>query len=374
MTRARNQINHRLFVLKTSFYPAVLGLLLSLLGQATAVLALDKTPVLNILARVHFNTNVSNFEKSRAFYEKLGFDTVSSFPNTNTLAMARAIGITTPTNYDGSQGEAAGGYLLHGELIGLGFTGGIIDLIEFSIPRNNEPPYKNLNHLGMTHAQMMTTDIDADYGYLKSIGVEFISAPVTRGNGNRFAIFKDPDGTFYELEEIQAQNPKRANSHIDRLGAITINVSDYQRSASWYKMLGYALTEKLDSTESLEVAKAMGFDQPFEIIGGLFTHTQDGSQLKIIEWLSPRDNTPPYGIPINHIGIHRIAFSTSDIEADVEMLKQNGVTMISPITPCCSGDDSWGGIVAFYDPDGTVIELVEQPVMTFFSWLTKWFK
>jgi hypothetical protein len=49
------------------------------------------------------------------------------------------------------------------------------------------------------------------------------------------------------------------------------------------------------------------------------------------------------------------------------------VSMVSAITPCCSGPDSWGGIVAFYDPDGTVMELVEQPLMTFIAWLTSWF-
>ena len=35
------------------------------------------------------------------------------------VAMAEAIGVTTPTDYDGSQGGEAGGYLLHGELIDL---------------------------------------------------------------------------------------------------------------------------------------------------------------------------------------------------------------------------------------------------------------
>ena len=40
---------------------------------------------------------------------------------------ARAIGVTTPTSYDGSKGPTAGGYLLHGELIGMGgFGGGLL--------------------------------------------------------------------------------------------------------------------------------------------------------------------------------------------------------------------------------------------------------
>ena len=108
----------------------------------------------------------------------------------------------------------------------------------------------------------------------------------------------------------------------------------------------------------------MGLQTPFEIKGGLFIHSYDGSQLEIVEWKTPKLLTPPYPIPINHLGIHRIALSTADIEGDVKKLQSRGVKFISDITPCCSGADSWGKIVAFYDPDGTIIELVEQPMMT----------
>ena len=119
---------------------------------------------LQVLSRIHYNTNVSDFEASRAFYGALGFETLSGFPDTNTLEMARAIGIETPTSYDGSQGDWAGGYLLHGELIGVnGFSGGVIDLIEFTIPRNEAPPYDALNHLGMVYAAMYTADLDDAY-------------------------------------------------------------------------------------------------------------------------------------------------------------------------------------------------------------------
>ncbi len=338
-----------------------------------AVQAEEAQPELHVLSRVHFNTNVSNFAAARAFYGKLGFETVSGFPDTNTLEMAQAIGIDTPTTYDGSQGDAAGGYLLHGELIGLGFTGGVIDLIEFTIPRNDTPPYARLNRLGMSHAEMLTTNIDADYAYMREIGVEFLSAPVTRANGTRFAMFKDPDGTFYELQEIDGDVEATDTTHIQRLGAVNVNVSSYEQSAAWYGLLGYELTETIAGTESIAVARAMGFDAPFQVRGGRFTHREDGSQLQIVQWLTPYDDTPPYPIPINHLGIHRMAFATSDIEADVAALQAQGVVLISPITPCCSGPDSWGGIVAFYDPDGTIMELVEQPLMTFMSWLMSWF-
>ena len=73
--------------------------------------------------------------------------------------MAHAVGISTPTSYDGAQGGAAGGYLLHGELIGLGLTGGVIDLIEFKIPRNDSPPYSTVNHSG----HVTSDNVDQQY-------------------------------------------------------------------------------------------------------------------------------------------------------------------------------------------------------------------
>ena len=76
----------------------VVGAVTSLLTACSSETEADRT---HVLARVHFNTNVSDFELSRDFYGKLGFETVSGFPDTNTVAMARAIGVETPTSYDG---------------------------------------------------------------------------------------------------------------------------------------------------------------------------------------------------------------------------------------------------------------------------------
>lgn len=331
----------------------------------------------NVTSRVHFNTNVSNFAAARAFYGKLGFETLTGFPDTNTQAMARAIGVTTPTAYDGSQGGEAGGYLLHGELIGLpGFKGGLIDLIEFTIPRRDAPPYARLNHLGMARAAMYTTNITADYDYMKGIGVEFIAAPTARADGARFAIFKDLDGTYYELIEApgtQVEKTADRLTHIQRLAHVSINVSDLERSTAWYQMLGYQVSARLPSTKSIEVARAMGFDEPFEIDGVLITHPQDGSTLQLVQWIAPYDPERASPLPVNHLGIGRIALATDDIAADVAALKAQGVEFVSEVTPCCSGPDSWGRIVAFYDPDGAIIELVEQPfigkLMPVLMWL-----
>ena len=334
---------------------------------------------LNVKLRMHFNTNVSDFAASRAFYSELGFETLSGFPDTNTQAMARAIGVSTPTSYDGSLGEEAGGYLLHGELIGLaGFKGGLIDLIEFTIPKSDEPRYARLNHLGMARAAMYTTNITADHAYMQQKGVEFLAAPTSRSDGSLFAIFKDPDGTWYELIELPGEKsdrkPEDQATHIERLAHVSINVSDFERSRAWYQMLGYELTARLPATDSIEVARAMGFDEPFQIDGAILTHPADDSTIELVQWITPHDPERAYPLPVNHLGIGRIALATEDIAADVATLKAQGVMFVSEITPCCSGPDSWGSIVAFHDPDGAIVELVEQPFLTRIYGIMKWLR
>jgi catechol 2,3-dioxygenase-like lactoylglutathione lyase family enzyme len=325
-------------------------------------------PELDVLGRIHFNVNVSDFETSRAFYGALGFSTLSGFPDANTVAMAKAIGIDQPTTYDGSQGGEPGGYLLHGELIGLGMGRGVIDLIEFTIPRNEEPPYPALNRLGMARAVLESADVNADHEQLAKQGMTFLSAPVRRADGTLFVILKDPDGTFLELREVPGEPDNEAGTEIHRVGAVVINVSDLERSIGWYKMFGYALTSRFGGQEGTEVANAMGFADAVHLRGAVLEQEGDGSVIELVQWLTPYDSTPPYPLPVNHLGIHRMAFTSSDIESDVAKLEATGMEMISPITPCCSGPDAWGGIIAFHDPDGTVLELAEMPFMT---WLQR---
>jgi catechol 2,3-dioxygenase-like lactoylglutathione lyase family enzyme len=316
---------------------------------------------LNITSRIHFNTNVSSFAASQAFYQAIGFVGGIGFPDTNTLEVAEAIGVDTPTEYDGSEGPEAGGYLLHGNLIFLASFGGLfIDLIEFTIPRNNEPPYANLNHLGMARAALLTNDLDADYAYMAGVlGAEFLSPPTTRSNGTRFAMFKDLDGTFYELIEVSPPVPAdTVFTDIFSIGQVNVNVSDFERSREWYRMLGFTGSVPLAPTDSLEVAEAMGFDQEYLIEGELIIFPADGSAIELVQWIEPYDPSPPYPLPINHFGINRLAYSTSDLQADVDALTAQGVEFVSPIAPCCSGPGSTTGIISFFDPDGTMIELV----------------
>ena len=58
---------------------------------------------------------------------------------------------------------------------------------------------QQLNRIGMAYATYSTTDLDGDYAYLQSKGVEFVSAPATAPNGERFVFFFDPDGIKVQI-------------------------------------------------------------------------------------------------------------------------------------------------------------------------------
>jgi catechol 2,3-dioxygenase-like lactoylglutathione lyase family enzyme len=313
---------------------------------------------LNITGRIHFNVNVSDFERSRAFYRALGFaDSVGDFPETNTRELAQAVGFDSP-------------YRLYAELIYLGVlpeepidltvpTGRFIDLIQWKQPRRLEPPYQRLNHLGMARFALATNNLDADIAYLESQGTRFLSAPAQRADNSRFVIGRDPDGTFIELVEHAGSAAVTSGStHITSVRHVSLNVSNFERSKAFYQMLGFRTAKSLPSTESQAVANAMGFDEPYTIRGELLTHEADGSAIELVEWHHPRDLEPPYSLPINHLGLHRMNWATSDINADVAILKAQGVKFLSEIAPCCTGDTSTFGIVVFEDPDGIYNQLM----------------
>jgi catechol 2,3-dioxygenase-like lactoylglutathione lyase family enzyme len=303
---------------------------------------------LGISSRIHFNINVSNFERSRKFYEMLGFIDSISYPATNTLEVAQAMGINHT-------------YLLRAELLfQKRFAGGFIDLIEWTNPRNLEPPYPALYHLGIVSAAVLSTNFDADVAYLQAQGAQFVSVPARWTDGSRFVMFKDPDGTFLELGEAElATGTSVEGPAIAGLGKISLNVSDLKRSHAFYQMLGFAGQAGEWQGGDPDIARALSVDSSYEFRKVLMHNAADGSALELTQWRNPVSNSPPFPAPINHLGIHRIAYSTNDLVGDIEKLKAQGVTFVSERAPCCEGPDSPHGIVVFEDPDGIFFELVD---------------
>ena len=139
----------------------------------------------------HINVNCTDLERSRAFYELVGFKVVVDLP----LGGAPEVleGLALP------QGSKARAVLMMLEPDKP--RGTRIDLIEWVEPPTKGKPAPDLAHAGAVRIALWTIGIDEEYERLKSAGVEFLSPPVGMGgrNGARFCCFKDPDGTILEL-------------------------------------------------------------------------------------------------------------------------------------------------------------------------------
>ena len=148
---------------------------------------------MNITGMVHVNINCSDFDRSKAFYEMLGFREFWRVPETNTPEVAAAVGMPP--------------YRVKGALMQLQNASPpvTIDLLEWIEPHSNESPYKTLYQRGIARLALASSDLKADYNYLLAQGVEVVSAPaevkINDQHGSRFFCFRDPDGTFLELVE-----------------------------------------------------------------------------------------------------------------------------------------------------------------------------
>jgi len=146
---------------------------------------------MNIKGLVHVNINCTNFEVSREFYEKLGFELFLEVPEYNTPEVAAAVGFTE--------------YQLQGGLMQLRDSNPpfVIDLLQWKNPSDSEAPYSKLNHLGIARIALYSSDLDADLAELRERNVEIVSEPASviweNGPSSRFVCFKDPDGTVLEL-------------------------------------------------------------------------------------------------------------------------------------------------------------------------------
>ncbi len=309
---------------------------------------------IGLLARVHFATHTTDFDRARAFYRMLGYTQgVNNFPLTNTHLVAQALGMFDICQYD----------LEDGEVISLpgapNYTS--IDLLQFKTPFNDASPYSHPNHLGMAYAAFSTSHFTEDLATLRSNGVELLSEPHGT-NGNRFVFFRDPDGVLYKLEALPKEGASAGSGmHIYDMPYIAVNVRNLEASLEFYARFGYQpIGGPRTHTSSVEEARAYGFDAPFtKTTIHVAIDRGDGHRLKLSQWHKPFNPEPAYPPPINHIGINRIALVVPDVDRAVAALKRQQVPFLSEVAPCCSGtgEDTFG-IVHAIDPDGVFLELV----------------
>jgi catechol 2,3-dioxygenase-like lactoylglutathione lyase family enzyme len=293
----------------------------------------------------YFGLNTSDMARQRAFYTTLGFkgEIYPAGPETST-SFARSLGF-------------ADDYLIYVALTSLENppVPPFVDTVQFRGDSfRSEPPYAQLNHLGMAYATYSTANLDGDFAHLRAKGVEFVSAPATAPNGERFVFLKDQDGAFLKLIATAEGAAPRSSPGLLRLVNTNMNVSDLERSREFYRLLGFTESAPGSQAGSGEFAAAHGFEGPIEFEGldiSLGEGT-DGATLQLRQWKRPYDDAPPYPPPVNHLGIDRINFYVKDLTAAVESMNELGFEQLGPI-----GGMPEFGIVFFFDPDGIKVQL-----------------
>ncbi len=141
----------------------------------------------------HVNINVSDFERSLAFYQMLGFRVVNDLGTGSSPQLDAGLQIPN--------GQARAALLMLGD----NPHATRIDLIEWKQPKTDGTPYPHLAHAGIARIALKTKNLMQEYADLKAKGVEFLSPPqetILGGGMTRFVCFHDPDGTVLELIEF----------------------------------------------------------------------------------------------------------------------------------------------------------------------------
>ena len=147
---------------------------------------------------VHVNINVTDIERSLAFYQKLGFKLMHVF------------------------GDGAGGSGPREQLDqGMGFRGGRargavlslsdhpraatkIELLEWLEPAATPAPVRTDHQAGVSRIALRVVDLRAFHQRLVEAGIEFEGEvlDVDIVGAKCFVLFRDPDGTLLELIEF----------------------------------------------------------------------------------------------------------------------------------------------------------------------------
>ncbi|MGA0838614.1 MAG: VOC family protein, partial [Pseudomonadales bacterium] len=207
-------------------------------GSLTVRIKQTASADIGLLRQGYFGLNTSDMERQRKFYDLLGFkgEIYPAGPETSE-SFAQSLGFKD-------------NYLIHVSLHSLENppTMPFVDTVQFrGDSYRDEPPYAKLNHLGMSYATYSTTNLDGDYTWLRARGVEFLSAPATAPNGERFVFFKDKDGAFLKLIAVEGES-RADQPNLRRLVNTNMNVSDLERSREFYRLLGF--TESMPASQS----------------------------------------------------------------------------------------------------------------------------
>jgi catechol 2,3-dioxygenase-like lactoylglutathione lyase family enzyme len=142
---------------------------------------------------------------------------------------------------------------------------------------------------------------------------------------------------------------------IDRMDHLNIVVTDLEAAKEFFALLGFTegIAAELDSPFLTRLAG-------IEATSGRFVALHHpGSNVSIELLKFDAGSFSEHGIGrADRIGFRHLAFAVSDIEAEVQRLREHGIQFISDIQ---TWEKTGKKLVYFHGPDGILLELAQYP-------------
>lgn len=139
---------------------------------------------------------------------------------------------------------------------------------------------------------------------------------------------------------------------------LNINVTDIERSLSFYEAIGFQVMHEFGEREAQGSWTPMNF-RGRSCRGAVMTlgdHPKATTKIELLEWTDPATEPAPPRSE-TQVGVARVALRTKNLVAFTETLRAAGIAFESaPIEIDVVGASRF---VLFRDPDGTLLELVE---------------
>ena len=143
---------------------------------------------------------------------------------------------------------------------------------------------------------------------------------------------------------------------IDDFQHASITCRDLERSVRFYERLGLKVIKRLGVVNTVGIAQAFQLPSGQNAVVYLAPpETNSKMFIDLVQWLEP-PSTGKAHPALNHVGLNRLAFRVSDIDATTAALRERGITFLSQEL------QSFGqGIrsIVTTDPDGVFIQLIE---------------
>jgi glyoxylase I family protein len=150
-----------------------------------------------VLGIYHLNINVTNLERSRAFYELFGFRVVEAFHEKDNPALDCGLGLDPGTNC-----ENRALFMM----VGANRYATVIDLAEWVTPKGTSGEVPAPYRMGIPRFCLRVKKLDSIVVRLKAQGVAFLSEEPqtldTLSRKPRFICCRDPDGVIVEMVEL----------------------------------------------------------------------------------------------------------------------------------------------------------------------------